>query len=215
MMVKIAPSILAADFARLGEEIQSVASADYLHFDVMDGVFVPDISFGMPVLRSLRPVTELVLDVHLMIVKPIRYVLRFVELGADIVVFHVESDEPAVIMETVLAVKRAGARVGLALRPGTPWSTVGSYLEKLDMVLVMTVEPGFGGQPFMEDMLPKITSLRREVERRGLSCDIEVDGGINPDTARRCVEAGANVLVSGSQIFGARDRAQAIRRLRG
>ncbi|MGM9522133.1 MAG: ribulose-phosphate 3-epimerase [Oscillospiraceae bacterium] len=214
-MIKIAPSILSADFARLGDEVRSVSEADYIHCDVMDGMFVPNISFGIPVLKSLRKATDMTLDVHLMIERPLRYVDEFIKLGADIVVFHVESDEPERILESVKAVKGSGKRVGLALRPKTPGEIIKPYIELLDMVLCMTVEPGFGGQSFMSDMLPKISYVREEIERAGLACDVEVDGGINENTARLCVEAGANVLVAGSSIFGAASRSEAIERLRG
>lgn len=213
-MLKIAPSILSADFARLGEEIRSIETADYLHFDVMDGLFVPNISIGIPVLQSVRKITDMVLDVHLMITDPLRYVSDFLSAGADILVFHIESQAPDKTYETIRRVRAQGARVGLSLRPKTPWYILLPYLDELDLVLVMTVEPGFGGQAFMEDQLPKIAALRREIDRRGLKCELEVDGGINPDTARLCVEAGADVLVAGSAVFKAQDRAAMIASLR-
>jgi ribulose-phosphate 3-epimerase len=213
-MIKIAPSILSANFARLGEDIRSIETADYLHFDVMDGHFVPNISIGIPVLQSVRKVTDMVLDVHLMITEPLRYVADFVKAGADILVFHVESQAPDKTLESLRKINALGARTGLSLRPKTPWEILLPYLDELDLVLVMTVEPGFGGQSFMEDQLPKIAALRREIDRRGIKCELEVDGGINPETARLCVEAGADVLVAGSAVFGAPDRAAMIAALR-
>ena len=214
-MVKIAPSILSADFSRLGEDILSVSSAEYLHFDVMDGIFVPNISIGIPVLASVRKFTDMTLDVHLMITRPVRYVRRFAENGADIVVFHVEADEPDKIAAAIAEVKACGKKVGLSVKPGTPARELLPYLNDLDLALVMTVEPGFGGQKFMADMMPKVEFLRREIDCRGLSCELEVDGGVNPDTARICIDAGADVLVAGSDVFKAADRAARIAQLRG
>lgn len=214
-MIKIAPSILSADFSKLGEEIMSVSSADYLHFDVMDGSFVPNISFGLPVLADVRKVTDMVLDVHLMIERPLRYARRFAEAGADIVVFHQEADTPENIVEAIAQVKAAGKKVGLSIKPATPADVLAPYIKDLDMVLVMTVEPGFGGQSFMEDMMPKVRKVRSMIEEAGIECDVEVDGGINPTTAKICTEAGANVLVAGSTVFNAADRAAIIKELRG
>lgn len=214
-MIKIAPSILAADFTQLGKDIDSIREADYLHFDVMDGVFVPNISFGLPILEAVRKYTDMTLDVHLMIEKPLRYVERFCEAGADIVVFHVEADTQKRIMKAVDTVKKCGKKVGLSLKPGTPAEAVLPFIEKLDMVLVMTVEPGFGGQRFMEDMMPKVSEVREMITSRRLSCDVEVDGGINAETAKICINAGANVLVAGSSVFKASDRTACIRALRG
>ncbi|MBO4831912.1 MAG: ribulose-phosphate 3-epimerase [Oscillospiraceae bacterium] len=214
-MVKIAPSILSADFSRLGEDILSVSSADYLHFDVMDGIFVPNISIGIPVLASVRKFTDMTLDVHLMITRPVRYVRMFAENGADIVVFHVEADEPDQIAQAISEVKACGKKAGLSVKPGTPVRELLPYLNDLDLALVMTVEPGFGGQKFMADMMPKVEMLRREIDCRGLSCELEVDGGVNPETARVCIEAGADVLVAGSDVFKAADRAARIAQLRG
>ncbi len=213
-MLKIAPSILAADFAGLGDEIRSVSSADYIHFDVMDGVFVPNISFGIPVLESVRAVTDMVLDVHLMITEPVRYVRRFAMAGADIITVHLEADSDENIADAVRAVRDLGKKAGIAIKPGTPCERLFPYLDGLDMALIMTVEPGFGGQGFMDETLPKIARVRGEILRRGLSCDVEVDGGINVATAKRCVDAGANVLVAGSSVFGAVDRDGAIMKLR-
>ncbi len=197
-MVKIAPSILAADFAKLGEEIRSIESADLLHFDVMDGVFVPNISFGLPVIKCVRRVTELPLDVHLMITSPIHFVERFCDAGADIVTFHVEADSPENIRTALMAVKGRGKRAGLSVKPATPVSALEPFGELLDNILIMSVEPGFGGQHFMDGSLQKIAEAAALVRALGTSCDIEVDGGINRDTARLCIEAGATVLWPGA-----------------
>ena len=214
-MVKIAPSILSADFAKLGEDIGTVKTADFLHFDVMDGVFVPNISYGLPVIRSVRRVTQLALDVHLMIIKPINFVERFCDAGADIVVFHVEADEPPAIREALQAVKRRGKKAGLSVKPATPVSALEPYGELLDQILIMSVEPGFGGQSFIPDSLEKIRAARELIRRWGTDCYIEVDGGINRSTARLCDSAGADVLVAGSSVFTAEDRAREIGLLKG
>ena len=213
-MVKIAPSVLAADFSKLGKEIESVKSADILHFDVMDGVFVPNISFGLPVLSSVRKITDMPLDVHLMIQTPSKWIGRFAEAGADTIVFHVEAENPESIKTTISNIKALGKRPGLSLRPNTPAAALLPYLDTLDTVLVMTVEPGFGGQGFMPDILTKISEIRQEIDRRGSNCEIEVDGGINYETAKLCVKAGATVLVTGSFIFKTNDRASVITKLR-
>ena len=213
-MIKIAPSILAADFTKLGDEIISVKSADYLHFDVMDGVFVPNISVGLPVLGSVRKITTMALDVHLMITSPSRYALQFVKNGADIVVFHVEAETPENIRKTIDNIHNLGVKAGMSIKPGTPADALLPYIDTLDIVLAMTVEQGFGGQSFIEAMLPKITELRRMIENRNNKCELEVDGGINLETARLCINAGANVLVAGSDIFGESDRASRIAALR-
>ncbi|MBR7082023.1 MAG: ribulose-phosphate 3-epimerase [Oscillospiraceae bacterium] len=214
-MVKISPSILSADFSALREDIESVKNADYLHFDVMDGVFVPNISIGVPVLRSVRKITDMTLDVHLMITKPHRYVKAFSDAGADIIVFHVEADEPQDIFKAIAEVKACGKKVGLALKPKTPAEAIMPYISELDMVLVMTVEPGFGGQKFMADMMPKVERIRGLIDENGYDCELEVDGGVNPETARLCTEHGANVLVAGSDVFRQTDRAARIEELRG
>jgi ribulose-phosphate 3-epimerase len=213
-MMKIAPSILSADFARLYEEIETVKAAEYLHFDVMDGVFVPNISIGLPVLESVRRATDMALDVHLMITQPSLYVRRFAAAGADIVTFHVEADSPENISRSLLEIHDAGKRAGLALKPQTPIESLLPYLDALDMAVVMTVEPGFGGQKFQTEQMTKVTRLREEITRRGLKCEIEIDGGVNPETAVICARSGADVLVVGSDMFGAPDRAARIAQLK-
>ena len=215
-MIKIAPSILSADFTRLGEEIEEIRTggADYIHFDVMDGVFVPNISIGIPVLKSVRKYTDMFLDVHLMIDKPVRYAEAFCKAGADLVMFHVEADSYQNISEAIDIVKVNGRKVGLSVKPKTPAAVLYPFIDRLDMVLVMTVEPGFGGQSFMHDQLPKIAELRKEIDRRGLDCELEVDGGVDPVTARLVKAAGADVLVAGSAVFGKTDRAAQIAAIR-
>ena len=214
-MIKISPSLLACDFTRIGEEIATVTTADYLHFDVMDGMFVPNISVGFPVLESVRRVTDMALDVHLMVAEPSRYAARFAEAGADIVTFHIEADEPSSIAQAIAGVHSAGKRVGLALKPATSYEAVMPYISLLDMIVVMTVEPGFGGQSFMIDQMPKLRQLRELINERNPSCELEVDGGVNPETAIICIENGANVLVAGNDVFKADDRAARISQLRG
>ncbi|MDR2421477.1 MAG: ribulose-phosphate 3-epimerase [Oscillospiraceae bacterium] len=214
-MIKISPSLLSADFTRLGEDIESVKSAGYLHFDVMDGIFVPNISVGLPVLEAVRRVTDAVLDAHLMIVEPVRYAGRFVRAGADIVAFHIEADSRDGISGAIDDVLRLGGRPGLAIKPATPPESVAPYIDKLGMVVVMAVEPGYSGQKFMPEALSKLRALRAMIDARNPGCELEVDGGINAETAKLCVEAGARVLVSGSDLFSAPDRAARIRRLRG
>lgn len=214
-MIKISPSILSADFANLERDIRKISTADYVHVDVMDGVFVPNISIGLPVVKAIRPVTQQPLDVHLMIVEPGRYAGRFCDAGADIVTLHVEADTEENLLSAIDVIHAKGKRAGVVLKPATPVSAVLPYLERVELILVMTVEPGFGGQSFMTDQLDKIRAIRALINERNPACDLEVDGGIGPDTYRACVDAGANVLVAGSAVYGAEDIPARIQLLRG
>ncbi|RNB87952.1 ribulose-phosphate 3-epimerase [Brevibacillus nitrificans] len=215
-MVKIAPSILSADFARLGEEIQDVerGGADWIHVDVMDGHFVPNITIGPLIVDAIRPVTKLPLDVHLMIEEPDRYIPQFAKSGADWITVHQEACRH--LHRTLALIKEQGAKAGVVLNPATPVSTIEHVLTDLDMVLLMTVNPGFGGQKFIHNVVPKIKQLRQMLDERGLGhVEIEIDGGVNTETARLCEAAGATVLVAGSAVFNQKDRAQAIAAIRG
>lgn len=208
-MAKIAPSILSADFANLERDIHDLEKngADWVHVDIMDGIFVPNISIGIPVVKALRPVTDLPLDVHLMIDRPIRYVEEFVKAGADWLTIHVEADQPQNTLAALDKIRELGCKAGLVLKPRTPAEAAIPYLEKCDMILVMTVEPGFGGQKFMADMMPKIKKLRELLDAVNPACIIEVDGGVDAVTHAVCKENGAEVLVAGSAYFKAFDRA--------
>jgi ribulose-phosphate 3-epimerase len=214
-MIKLAPSILSADFARLGEQIDEVvkAGADYIHVDVMDGHFVPNITIGTPVVASVRLVTSLPLDVHLMIEHPERFISEFVQAGADIITVHVEACPN--LHKTIRLIKNLGARAGVSLNPPTPVSAVEEYLPHVDLVLVMSVNPGFGGQSFIPKTLPKIANVRKILDDKGLSAELEVDGGINADNAPSIIKAGATVLVAGNSIFRAKEGIRvAMQRLR-
>lgn len=208
-MIKVAPSILSADFANLGRDIASAVNcrADYIHFDVMDGNFVPNLSFGLPVLRDVRRITELPLDVHLMIDRPVRYVEAFCDAGADIVTVHVEADSIDHTRDALLKIQARGKRPAVCLKPATPVEAAAPFLELCSLVLVMTVEPGFGGQSFMAGMMPKVTALRHLLDQCNPSCELEVDGGVNLETGPVCANAGADVFVAGSAFFKADDRA--------
>ncbi|WP_028398969.1 ribulose-phosphate 3-epimerase [Ectobacillus panaciterrae] len=214
-MVKIAPSILSADFARLGEEIKDVekGGADYIHVDVMDGHFVPNITIGPLIVEAIRPITSLPLDVHLMIEQPDAYIPEFVKAGADIITVHAEACPH--LHRTIQLIKSFGIKAGVVLNPHTSVSVIEHVLGDIDMVLLMTVNPGFGGQKFIHSVLPKIKQVSEMVRERNLQVEIEVDGGVNAETARLCIEAGANVLVAGSAVYNQKDRAQAIREIRG
>ena len=208
-MAKIAPSILSADFANLERDIHNIEKngADWVHVDVMDGLFVPNISIGIPVVQALRPVTELPLDVHLMIDRPIRYVEQFIKAGADWLTIHIEADTQENNLAALDKIRSLGCKAAISLKPKTPAEAARPYLEKCDMILVMTVEPGFGGQKFMADMMPKLKQLRSMLDEVNPDCVLEVDGGVDSNTCSICKENGAEILVAGSAYFKAADRA--------
>lgn len=213
-MVKIAPSILSADFSKLGEEIKDVerGGADYIHVDVMDGHFVPNITIGPLIVEAIRPVTKLPLDVHLMIENPDQYVEAFAKAGADYITVHVEACRH--LHRTIQNIKAQGVKAGVVLNPATPADSLQHIIEDVDMVLLMSVNPGFGGQKFIPSVLTKIKQVKEMADSKGLQLEIEVDGGVNTETAKLCIEAGANVLVAGSAVYNQPDRKKAIEALR-
>ena len=213
----VAPSILSADFSKLGEEIKLVESlgAEYLHFDVMDGHFVPNISFGVPVFKSISSIHLMTNDVHLMISEPKKYIPKFAEAGADIITFHFEachSEEE--VFELIDMIHDLGIRAGISIKPKTPVDVLAPFLESLDLILIMSVEPGFGGQEFMPEALDKISYLREAIDSENYNCLIEVDGGINDKTGRLCIDAGVDILVAGSYLFGKEDIKERMESLR-
>ena len=214
-MIKIAPSILSADFANLERDIHRISTADYVHVDVMDGVFVPNISIGIPVVESIRKVTDMFLDVHLMIVEPVRYVERFCDAGADLVTVHLESDTAENIHAAIDKIHAKGKKAGVVVKPKTPASAVLPFIDRVELILVMTVEPGFGGQKFMADMMPKVQTIRGYINALNPACELEVDGGVDAQTCKLCIAAGANVLVAGSAVYKAADIPARIAELRG
>jgi ribulose-phosphate 3-epimerase len=214
-MVKIAPSILSADFSKLGEEILAVekGGADYIHIDVMDGHFVPNITIGPLIVDAIRPITKLPLDVHLMIENPDQYIEAFAKAGADYITVHVEASRH--LHRTIQNIKSYGVKAGVVLNPATPVESIQHIIADIDMVLLMSVNPGFGGQKFIPEVLPKIRKVKEMAEQKGLDIEIEIDGGVNSETAKLCMEAGANVLVAGSAIYNEEDYAKAISLIRG
>ncbi|WP_313798717.1 ribulose-phosphate 3-epimerase [Cytobacillus sp.] len=214
-MVKIAPSILSADFSKLGEEILDVerGGADYIHVDVMDGHFVPNITIGPLIVEAIRPVTKLPLDVHLMIENPDQYIESFAKAGADYITVHVEACHH--LHRTIHFIKSLGVKAGVVLNPATPVQMIEDIIDDVDMVLLMTVNPGFGGQKFIPSVLRKIAAVKKMADNKGLTIEIEVDGGVNEETAKLCIEAGANVLVAGSAVYNQEDRAKAIAAIKG
>ncbi len=212
-MVKVAPSILSADFVNLERDIRALkeTGADYVHVDVMDGLFVPNITIGIPVVAAIRRITDMPLDVHLMIDRPLRYVDDFCKAGSDLLTVHVEADTQENTLAALKRIRENGIRAAISVKPKTPAEAVLPFLPYCDLILVMTVEPGFGGQSFMQDMMPKLKTIRGYIDAQNPGCELEVDGGVNAETARICRENGANVLVAGSAYFKAADPAAFVR----
>lgn len=215
-MIKISPSILSADFGNMERDIRSLksAGADYVHVDIMDGLFVPNLSMGFPMVSALRKITDMVLDVHLMIDRPIRYVERFCDAGADILTIHVEADSEENTLEALHKIRAKGVKPAICVKPKTPAEAILPYIELCDLILVMTVEPGFGGQSFMADMMPKVSQIRQYINERNPACELEVDGGVNEQTGKICISAGADVLVAGSAYFKAEKPADFVHSLK-
>lgn len=215
-MIKVSPSILSADFGNMERDIRALKTTgvEYVHVDIMDGHFVPNLSMGFPMVEALRKVTDLVLDVHLMIDRPIRYVERFCKAGADILTIHVEADTEENTRKALQTIKDLGVKPAVCVKPKTPAEAVLPFIDLCDLILVMTVEPGFGGQSFMADMMPKVAQIRQYINEKKPSCELEVDGGVNAQTGKVCIEAGANVLVAGSAYFKAEDPAAFVRSLK-
>ena len=215
-MIKVSPSMLSADYGHLERDLKQLAvdGADYIHIDIMDGHFVPNLSFGYSIVSAIRKFSDMVLDVHLMIDRPIRYVDEFCKAGSDILTIHVEADTPENTMAALQKIKAAGVKPAIVVKPKTPAEAVLPYLDIVDLILVMTVEPGFGGQSFMADMMPKVSQIRKYITESGRNIELEVDGGVNAETAKVCVAAGADVLVAGSAYFKAPDRAKFCKELK-
>ena len=212
-MIKVSPSILSADFGNMARDLDMLKTSgvEYIHVDIMDGLFVPNLSMGFPMVEACSKNSDLVADVHLMIDRPLRYVERFCKAGADILTVHVEADTEENTKEALRIIRSCGMKPAICVKPKTPAEAVLPFIEMVDLILVMTVEPGFGGQSFMEDMMPKLKQIRAYIDEKNPTCELEVDGGVNAQTAKTCVENGANVLVAGSAYFKAEDKAEFVR----